>query len=221
MRERQLRFGNINRIIILLYVPLSIALAVFYLFTGNLPCSVLALLTSALICLPIALKKLLHFRQSQLLYFCFLSFLLLYYSGGLVVQLSRHIPFYSELIFFACGFFFAMIGAILFCCLQKERPSGQNLLFRNLFSFSLALASNSLLEVLNILVRVYLLKLPLSVFGIAAELAACMLGAAIVCILALLKERHNIHPYPLYAIEDFTALNIPITVRFGEKPFSE
>ena len=47
MRRRQQVFYRINRIFLLLYAPLSIALSIYYLFTGSLLHSILSLFTLA------------------------------------------------------------------------------------------------------------------------------------------------------------------------------
>ena len=74
MRRRQQVFYRINRIFLLLYAPLSIALSIYYLFTGSLLHSILSLFTLAWIFLPQMVHHLTHLRPGQLLlfFYCFL-----------------------------------------------------------------------------------------------------------------------------------------------------
>lgn len=217
MRDRQTWFAAVNRIYILLYVPLSFALAVFYLFTANLTNAVLALLTVLCIAVPLAMRKLLHVRHSQLLLFLYLLFLSLYYSGELVLRISRRFSLYSILTHVYSGGFFAIMGVVVFSVLQKERPKNHNILFCNIFSLSFAVAFNAVLEILNILIQTYLFGHVIPIAVVAMNFGVCIAGAVLLCVLYFLSRTHGIHTYVLYAAEDFAALNIPITVKFAEK----
>lgn len=217
MRNRQMQFAAVNRIYILLYAPLSAALAIFYLFTANLTDAVLSLLTIPCILLPFAVQKLFKLRRSQLLLFFYLLFLTLYYSGELVVRIPQRFSAYSALTHLYSGIFFAIMGIITFSMLQKERPKNHDVLFCNIFSLSMAVASNAMLELLNILVQTYVLGHVIPIFAIAVNFGACIAGAVLLCILSFLNRSRGIHTYVLYAVEDFTALNIPISVKFAEK----
>ena len=83
MKERQRLFGRINGIFVMLCVPLSIALAVYYLFTVNLPHCLLSLLTVFWLTVPYLIGRIHPFDAVRVLRShsdC------LYFGSGIVLQ---------------------------------------------------------------------------------------------------------------------------------------
>lgn len=215
MRQRQQLFLSINRIFLLLYAPLSIALSIFFLFTGNLPYSLLSLGTMIWLILPQLVHKCFHLRTGHLLVFFYLIFILLSYSCGLTLSFHRYIPFYGAFIHLLGGFFFCLIAAAVFCCHTEQRPAKKLLLFSNTFCFSCSLAAGFIWELLQMAMAA-VLQSSVSTSSILLDLIACLLGASVFCILTTLYVRKGIHTYPLYAFEDFAALNIKINISYAK-----
>ena len=215
MRQRQQLFLSINRIFLLLYAPLCIAWSIFFFFTGSLLYSVLSLVTIFWLFFPQLIHKVLHIRTAHVLVFFYLLFVLLGYSFGLVLRVQRFIPFYGELIHLLGGFFFSVTAAALFCCYTNQRPAKKHLFFANVFCFSCATVCGVIWELLQTAVCSFLLHTDIAVRDLALDLIACMIGAGILCILTFLYARKDIHTYPLYAFEDFAALNIKINISYA------
>lgn len=201
---------------LLLYAPLSIALSVFFLFTGSLLYSILCLGTIIWLILPQLIHKFFHLRTGHLLVFFYLIFILLGYSFGLVLSFHRYIPFYGEFIHLLGSFLFCLIAASIFCYHTKQRPNKKQLFFANLFCFSLSIAVGLILELLQTAISIILLKATVSVPDLIFDLIACLLGATIFCILTTIYVRKNIHTYPLYAFEDFATLNVKINISYAK-----
>lgn len=217
MRQRQLLFLSINRIFLLLYAPLSIALGVFYLFTGNIRYAVLSLGTLIWIALPYPLHRVFHLRTGQLLLCFYYAFILLGYSGGVVLSFGSRIPLYDELIHILGGFFFCIIASAAFCCLIKQRPVKKNLWFANIFCFSFSLAAGFAWELIQVAIMSGIVKTSFTASDMVWNFVTCLLGACIYCILTALYVLKGIHTYPLYAFEDFAALNVKSTVEILSK----
>lgn len=216
MRRRQQLFLSINRIFLLLYAPLCIALSVFFLFTGNVLYSILSLGTIIWLVLPQLIHKFWHLRTGHLLVFFYLIFILLGYTCGMLLSFRRYIPFYSEFIHLIGGFFFCLTAASIFCYCTKQRPNKKMLLFANLFCFSCSLAAGLIWELLQTAISVFALKSAVSISDLILDLMACLIGAIVFCILTTLYVRKDIHTYPLYAFEDFAVLNIKINISYAQ-----
>lgn len=213
MRKRQQFFLSINRIVTLLYVPLSIALGIFYLFTGDLYHAVLSWCTLIWLFLPYVIHRIFHLRYAQLLLTLYFLFVLISYSGGIVLSFRYRIAYYDQMIHVFSGFFFAVAASAAFCKLMKQRSLKKNLGFSNLFCFCFSLAMGALWELLQIAVAFWTVKSTVSISATAWDIIACLCGIAIYCVITGLYAYKGIHTYPLYAIEDFAALNIKSTVQ--------
>lgn len=212
MRRRQQIFYRINRIGLLLYAPLSIALSSYYLFTGSLSRSVLALFTLIWIFLPHLIHHIMHLRSSQLL-LSFYYFLILFgYSGGLVFSYGEKIFLYDELIHSYSGFFFCLMAAALFCCLTKQRANRINEKFCYIFSISFSFTAFFIWETLQLMMDLGLLKIPLTISDIILDGVFWTLGVAVTIVCMFIQHHKKIHMYPLYAFEDFSYLNVKSSV---------
>lgn len=217
MRQRQQLFLSINRIFLLLYTPLSVALGVYYLFTGNLIHAMLSVCTVLWLVLPHVIHHTLHLKPGQLLLFFYYVFILFGYSGGIVLSFSQKIPLYDELIYLTGGFLLCIFAAVFFCCFMKQRPKKQNMKFSNLFCFCFAMAVSTVWKLLQITAMLLVLKISPGAYDVVCDLTSCLIGAAVYCCLTALYLYRDIHTYPLYAIEDFSALNIESTVKILKK----
>ncbi|MDO5784813.1 MAG: hypothetical protein Q4P20_07095, partial [Eubacteriales bacterium] len=63
---------------------------------------------------------------------------------------------------------------------------------------------------------VFVLKSTVSISDLILDLISCLIGAIIFCILTTLYVRKGIHTYPLYAFEDFAALNVKINISYAQ-----
>lgn len=212
MRQRQLLFLSINRIFLLLYAPLSVALGVYYLFTGNLLHAFLSVCTLFWIFIPYLLRQAAHMRIGQLLLFFYYIFVLLSYSGGIVLSFCARIPLYDKLIYLLSGFLLCIFASLAFCFFMNQRPKKKNLWFANLFCFCFSIAAVAVWKLFQAAVLFLVLHASPEPFGIVCDLLACLLGAVGYCCLTALYVYKDIHAYPLYAGEDFAALNIKSTV---------
>lgn len=217
MRHRQQLFRSINRILLLLYAPLSVALSVYYLFTGSLSHAMLSICTLFWLALPHIIHHALHFRIGQLLLFFYYIFVLLCYSGGTVLSFSRQILLYDRLMCFVSGFLLCIFAAVFFCCFTRQRPQKQNLRFSNLFCFCFSITVCVVWKLFRIIAMFLLFTTALDAYDIAFDLAFCLLGAAVYCCLTVLWVYKDIHSYPLYAVEDFAILNIKSTIEVLDK----
>lgn len=212
MRQRQQRFLSINRIIVLLYGPLSVALGVFYLFTGDLLRAVLSLCALLWLCLPNVLYRVFHIRPSQLLHTFYLIFLLLGYTGGLVLMLSQRSQLYDLLVHLQGGFFCSLLAAAVFCSFTQQRSIKKDLGFSNLFCFCFSLVAGMFGEILQFAFTFWMMNATFVVMDTVWDFIECLAGVVLYCILTALYVHKNIHTYPLYSFEDFAALNIKSSI---------
>ncbi len=208
MRERQQLFLSINRIVSLLYGPLSIAFGVFYLFTGDLLRCILSLCTLLFLFLPQMIRQAFHFRYAHLLLALYFLFILVSYSGGLIFSLSYRALIYDLCVHLFDGFFFAVAAAAIFYTCTGQCSCSENFGFCTTFCFCFSFSVNVLWELLQILVVFLEKHVLISVPALCADLLICLLGALIYCILTALYTYKGIHTYPLYATEDFVTLNV-------------
>ena len=110
MKERQRLFGRINGIFIMLCVPLSIALAVYYLFTVNLPHCLLSLLTVFWLTVPYLIGRIHPFRPSHLMLFAYYVLILTAYILGQVLSCNIRYPIYNLLVHGYGGLFFCLLA---------------------------------------------------------------------------------------------------------------
>lgn len=207
LKRRQQLFLSINRIGLLLYAPLNAALAVYYLFTGSPLYAALALLTLALLFAPWGLHKLIAFRDSQLLRLLYNILILTVYTGCVVLKLEHRIPLFHQLCYLYCGFFFCIIALCYFFYFLKGHPQRQYVKIASVFGISAALSTGALWELIHIIAHTAVQHVPPTVLHISLDLFACLLGAALFLILLMLSVFRQLHTYPLYALEDFLALN--------------
>ena len=212
MRRRQQVFYRINRIFLLLYAPLSIALSIYYLFTGSLLHSILSLFTLAWIFLPQMVHHLTHLRPGQLLLFFYCFLILFGYSGGLVLSFGTNIFLYDELIHSYSGFFFCLLAAALFCYLTKERANRINEKFCYIFSISFSFTAFFIWESLQLLMDIGLMKIQLTISDIVLDGFAWALGIGIMILCMFIQYHKQIHIYALYAFEDFSYLNVKSSI---------
>lgn len=212
MLHRQQVFYRINRIFLLLYAPLSIALSIYYLFTGSLLHSVLSLFTLIWIFLPHLIHHVTHLRSSQLLLFLYGLLILFGYSGGLVLSFGTKLFLYDELIHSYSGFFFFLLASALFCYLTKKRANRINIHFCYIFSISFSFTAFLIWEFLQLLIDIGLMNLPLTISDIVLDGFAWTFGIAIVIACMFIQHRKQIHIYPLYAFEDFSYLNVKSSI---------
>lgn len=209
LKRRQQIFLSINRIGLLLYAPLSAALAVYYLFTGSPLYAAIALFTLVILFAPWGLHRLIAFRDSQLLRLMYNILILIEYTGSVTLKLEHRIPLFHSFCFFYCGFFFCIIALCYFFSFLKTRPQRQCVKIASIFGISAALSSGALWELIRIIAHAAVLHASPTILYISLDLIACLLGAALFLILLLLSVFRQLHTYPLYALEDFLALNIP------------
>ncbi len=212
LRQRQQLFLSINRILLLLYAPLSVALSVYYLFTGSLLHALLSLCTLFWIALPYIFHRFLHLRIGQLMLFFYMLLILFCYSGGVVLSFSRRIFFYPALSHLLGGFFFAVAAAAMFCIMTQQRRI-RHLWVANLFSFGVSLTVSTVWQLIQIGIAYLLPDTQPSVPALVGNCAACLIGAALFCLLTALQQYKRIHSYPLYAFEDYAALNVKSTIQ--------
>lgn len=212
MRRRQQVFYRINRIFLLLYAPLSIALSIYYLFTGSLLHSILAFITLVWIFLPHLIHQLTHLRPGQLLLFFYCFLILFGYSGGLVLSFGKKIFLYDELIHIYSGFFFCILASALFCYLTKKRANRMNEKFCCIFSLSFSFTAFFIWEALQLLMDIVLMKIHLTILDIVLDGFAWAIGIAVTILCMVIQHRKQIHIYPLYAFEDFSYLNVKSSI---------
>lgn len=213
MSHRQQVFYRINRVFLLLYAPLSIALSIYYLFTASLLQSILSLFTLIWIFLPLLVHHLTHVRPGQLLLFFYGLLILFGYSGGLVLSFGTKLFLYDELIHIYSGFFFCLLASALFCYLTKKRANRINSTFCYIFSVSCSFTAFIIWESLQLLIDMGLMKQQLSISDIVLDGFAWAFGIVIVIICMFIQYHKQIHIYPLYAFEDFSYLNIKSDIK--------
>ncbi len=217
MRQRQQLFLSINRIFLLLYAPLSVALGVYYLFTGNLTHAMLSVCTLFWLVLPYVVHHALHLRPGQLLLFFYYIFILFCYSVGIVLSFFSKIRLYDELIYFAGGFLLCIFASTFFCLFMKQRPKKQNMRFSNLFCFCFSITVIAIWKLFQTTAMFLIFKNAPGTYDIVCDIASCLLGGAVYCCLIALYVYRDIHTYPMYAVEDFAALNIKSTIEILKK----
>lgn len=206
MKLEQQKFIILNRIILLLSVPLVIAFAVSFLFTGNLRCMMLSLFTIPLILVPLLAERFSQYRPSHffttLYYFC----CFFCYCGNVPFQLNRWIPFYDALCHIILGLFFAMVGLTLPNCLRSLRtrvkPDRLVLAFGCLFS----IAAGTVVELIELIYCSILLQPPSALHSIT-DLAVILLSPIVFCLLLYRFRAHPALSFPIRAMTDVIARN--------------
>lgn len=212
MRHRQRLFLSINRIFLLLYAPLSIALAIYYLFTGSLIRSILALYTLFWIFLPYIVHYFVHLRPGHLLLSFYCILILFGYSGGLVLSFGKYFFWYDQLIHVYSGFFFCLLAAAVFCFFTKKRVNQMNQKFCYVFCISFSFTAFLMFEVLQLIMDTVIMKVQFMLSNLIADFIAWAIGIAILIACMAINHRKKIHAYPLYAFEDFACLNVKSTI---------
>ena len=212
MRQRQHLFLNITRIILLLYIPFSIALGIYYLFTGNIFYAFLSFLTPVWLCLPQALPRMLKIRHGYLLLFCYYLFITISYSGGYVQSLNKFSSVYGISAHFITGFFLSMLSLTGLLFYARQKLNKRTYWFSSIFSFACSISVTLLLEIVTILLNLLLHYPVVPPIMVLCNLSASIFGAIIFCVLTFLSVFKHIHAYPLYAVEDFLSLNVKSSV---------
>ena len=212
MRQRQHLFLNITRIILLLYIPFSISLGIYYLFTGNIFYSFLSFLTPFWLCLPQTLPRMLKIRHGYVLLFFYYLFITISYSGGYVLSLNKFSSVYGVSAHFITGLFLCMLSLTGLLFYSKQKLTKQNYWLSSIFSASCAISITLLLEIVTILLNLLLHYPTVRPIMILCNLSAAIFGAVVFCILTFLSVFKHIHTYPLYAFEDFLSLNVKSSV---------
>jgi hypothetical protein len=179
MQENSQVYLMVCRILVLLYVPLSLLLTVSSLFTQHLTRSVFALLTIPLIFLPPFLEHFFHWKRSyrfNLLYFFTLLFC---YTGGYVLQFNAQLPCYMLFSRSILSCFFVLLGISLFerAASIPVRTQRSRLLFAFGGTFAAALHTIIILAeaVLSLTVGSRVLSLPAVLFALFISIVSAAL----------------------------------------------
>lgn len=107
---------TVCRILVLLYIPLSLLLAISMLFTAQPVCSLLALLTIPLIALPQIISRLARSKRSYRLRLLYEITLLIWFTGCYVLRFGSRIPGYALFAHIILGCFLVLPGLVFPCC---------------------------------------------------------------------------------------------------------
>lgn len=212
MKERQRLFGRINGIFVMLCVPLSIALAVYYLFTVNLPHCLLSLLTVFWLTVPYLIGRIHPFRPSHLMLFAYYVFILAAYILGQVLSCNIRYPIYNLLVHGYGGLFFCLLATAIFCFHTQTRHGAVNYFFCLMFCICFSLAVFVLLELGQIFCFAHIAHTQYVLQTFLLHVLFWLLGIVGFVILTACKRFKQIHTYPLYTYEDFCVLNIKSSV---------
>lgn len=108
------------RILVLLYIPLSLLLAISMLFTVQPVCFVLALLTIPLIALPKIVGRFVHTKRSYRMRLLYEITLLIWFTGCYVLRLGGRIPGYTLFAHVVLGCFLVLLGLVFPCCVLSN-----------------------------------------------------------------------------------------------------
>ncbi|MGN1013922.1 MAG: hypothetical protein ACI4PM_01035 [Butyricicoccus sp.] len=207
MKDEQQTYLMICRMIVLLYVPLSVACAISFFFTADLRSSALALFTIVFIMLPEITEKLLHWKKSFPLNLLYFGMILICYTGNLVFRLGRWIPCYDPFCHVITGIFFVIVGLLIPCTRYPvaRKRSHAKLVCSFGFLFSVFVG---LLFALGELVF-YLLPSTASpnALYIFIDLCTVLLSAGVFTFLLYHFPHHRIMKLPVQAITIFVKRN--------------
>lgn len=212
MKERQRLFSRINSIFLMLCGPLSIALAVYYLFTGNVSHCLLSIVTLLWLAIPYLLQRIHPFRLGQLQLFSYYLFILSSYVLGQVLACNARFPVYDAIVHGYSGFFFCLLAVSIFCFYTKTRYSTVPYFFCSTFCICFSLAVFVLLELVQIFHCAHIAHAQYMLSTALLHVLFWLLGIVVFVVLTALKRFRKIHTYPLYTYEDFCVLNIKSSV---------
>lgn len=212
MKERQRFFSRINRIFLMLCGPLSIALAVYYLFTVNVIHCLLSLLTLIWLLIPYGIQHIHPFRPGQFMLFSYYLFILSSYIFGQVLSLNIRFSIYDAIVHGYGGLFFCLLAASIFCFHTKIRPGTGNYFFSLTFCLCFSLAVFTLLELMQIFYCVHMIHMQYTLQTSLFHIFSWLLGIVLFVVLTALNRFKHMHTYLLYMYEDFCVLNIKSSV---------
>jgi hypothetical protein len=212
MKERQRLFSRINRIFLMLCGPLSIALAVYYLFTVNVTHCLLSILTLIWLVIPYLIQRIHPFRPGHFMLFSYYLFILSGYIFGQVLSLNFRFSIYDAVVHGYGGFFFCLLAVSIFCFHTKARHGSVNYFFCLTFCICFSLAVFIFLELIQIFYCVHMIHVQYVLQTSLFHILFWLLGIVLFVVLTALKRFKHIHTYPLYTYEDFCVLNIKSSI---------
>lgn len=120
MHEKNQIYLMLCRILVLLYIPLCLLLAINMLFTTQPIRFLFALLTVPLIGLPSIAHRFFHVRQSYRFSLLYYITLLIWFTGCYVLCFDTSIPFYTPLAHAVLGCFLVLLGLVFPCCIVSN-----------------------------------------------------------------------------------------------------
>lgn len=212
MKERQRLFSRINRIFLMLCGPLSIALAVYYLFTVNVTHCLLSLLTLIWLLIPYIIQRIHPFRPGHFMLFSYYLLILSSYVFGQVLSLNLRFFVYDAIVHGYSSLFFCLLAVGIFCFHTKARPGAVNYFFCLTFCLCFSLAVFTFLELMQIFHCAHIVHVSYTLQTSVLHVLFWLLGMVLFVALTALKRFKYIHTYPLYTYEDFCILNIKSSV---------
>lgn len=212
MKERQRLFSRINSIFLMLCGPLSLALAVYYLFTGNVTHCLLSILTILWLAIPYIIQRIHPFRPGHLMLFSYYLFVLSSYILGQVLSFNIRFSVYHAIVHGYGGLFFCLLAVGIFCFHTKTRYGAVNYFFCQTFCICFSLTVFIILELVQIFHCTHIESMPCTLQTSLLHMLFWLIGMVVFIILTALKRFKQIHTYPLYTYEDFCVLNIKSSV---------
>ncbi|MDO5547295.1 MAG: hypothetical protein Q4F79_02280 [Eubacteriales bacterium] len=207
MQENTQPYLMICRILVLLYVPLSLLLAVSLLFTFNLVRSVLALLTIPLIFLPPFAERFFHWKRSYRFNLFYFLTLLFWYTGSYVLHLDTQIAHYTLFGHAVLGCFLVLLGLSLACRAAASLPKPQYSRLWFAFGGLFSIVCNTIIILAESILILVIGGIAISLTGVLAELAVSIVSASLFSIVLCRFGQHKGFSLLLRAVQDLAFRN--------------
>lgn len=211
MQENSQPYLMICRILVLLYVPLSLLLAVSLLFTLNLVRSMLALLTVPLIFLPPLLDHFFHLKRSYRFNLLYFITLLLWYTGSYVLHLDVQLPQYSLFGHCVLSCFLVLLGLTF---PSRVMPASFPQQYSDLwFAFGrlFAIALNTVVILVEAALILAIGGISISLPAVLLELLVSIISAVLFSVLLSRFGQHRGFSFLLRAVQEMASRNRKLT----------